>query len=426
MTRPKKDAAAPVKKPRKMKDCHKDENEESKNTTNTTNKPIVIDVNEVEIPSEQIEQIEQKEQEQEEKDTTMEVAAETIIDDNEKVTSTSLTVKKKGKNTTRENDTGSKRKKKNNFVCSTYHLNSDIDNITPMSDDENIIMQLNVKPDEKEDEMFVYDLYNNRHNNSFAEEFSFDKGGQTPRTESAHILNTKEPYEIFDHAFLERQRVEGEAVKEKEMHDEEPETNKVVKLLKDFEEKNKQNEWPMSTNISCYWCCHRFFNEPVGIPIKYADEKFHVFGCFCSLECAQAHNYSMRDGIDEMWERSNLINMLSRKLKYNKHGFVKPAPPRLALKMFGGHLSIEEFRNFSQKSKIMNINFPPMLTVTQQIEEINECEVNSDYKFIPIDTERINKYKEKMRLKRTKPIHDLKNTLDNAINIKITSTQSKV
>lgn len=192
---------------------------------------------------------------------------------------------------------------------------------------------------------------------------------------------------------------------------------KVVHLLKDFEEKNKNNEWPSNTSIACYWCCHRFDNAPFGIPVKYVGGKFHVYGCFCSLECAAAHNLASKESIDEMWERYNLINLLSRKLGYTK-GYIKPAPNRLALRMFGGHIPIEDFRKYTDTNKLININFPPMMTMTQQIEEINESDISNEYKYIPIDTDRINKYKEKIKLKRTKPLHDYKNTLDHAMNLK--------
>lgn len=199
-------------------------------------------------------------------------------------------------------------------------------------------------------------------------------------------------------------------------------TNKqyrVVNLLKDFEERNKANEWPSTTSIHCYWCCHKFKNVPFGIPIKYADNKFHVFGCFCSLECAAAHNMHHHDSVDEMWERYMLINMLSRKLEHRD--IVKPAPSRLALKAFGGHMDIDEFREYFHTNKVINVNFPPMMTLTQQLEEVNEGDITSDLKYIPIDTDRINKYKEKMKLRRTKPIANFRNTLDHTMNLKITA-----
>lgn len=191
---------------------------------------------------------------------------------------------------------------------------------------------------------------------------------------------------------------------------------KVVDLLKDFEEKNKLNEWPSNTSISCYWCCHKFNNTPFGIPVKFSDKKFHVYGCFCSLECAASYNMTNKDSVDELWERYNLINMLSRRLGHKN--IIKPAPNRLSLKMFGGHMDIEEFRRYCETSKVININFPPMMTITQQIEEINESDLNNDFRYIPIDTDRINRFKEKMKLKRTKPVTNFKNTLDHTMNLK--------
>jgi hypothetical protein len=192
---------------------------------------------------------------------------------------------------------------------------------------------------------------------------------------------------------------------------------KVIELLKDFEMKSKAKEWPSTTSICCYWCCHKFDNPPVGIPIKYYDNTFHVFGCYCSLECAAAYNFSSPDSSDEIWERYNLLNLLARKLSYSN--IVKTAPNRLALKMFGGHMEIDEFREFSSSNKVINVNFPPMMTLTQQIEEVNECDINSEYRYIPVDHERINKYKEKLILKRSKPITNYKHTLDHTMNLKI-------
>jgi hypothetical protein len=193
--------------------------------------------------------------------------------------------------------------------------------------------------------------------------------------------------------------------------------NRVVELLKDFEKKNMQNEWPSTTSIHCYWCCHKFNNTPFGIPVKYTgDKKFHVFGCFCSLECSAAYNMTHYESVDDMWERYMLLNMLSQHLGQKRT--VKPAPSRLALKAFGGHMEIDEFRVYCETSKVLNTNFPPMMTLTQQLEEINDTDISSEMQYIPIDTERINRYKEKLKLKRAKPVTNYKNTLDHAMNLK--------
>lgn len=192
---------------------------------------------------------------------------------------------------------------------------------------------------------------------------------------------------------------------------------KVVDVLKDFEQKNKNNEWPANTSIACYWCCHRFDNSPYGIPVSYNNDAFEVFGCFCSLECAAAYNFKNNDAIDEVWERHNLINLLARRLNIQRR--IKPAPDRLALKMFGGFLDIDSFRTYSQSYKLINVNFPPMTSLTQQIEEVNEYELNPDIKYIPIDHERIIRCKEKMIFRRNKPLINEKTTLESTMNLKV-------
>jgi hypothetical protein len=193
---------------------------------------------------------------------------------------------------------------------------------------------------------------------------------------------------------------------------------KVVKLLKDFEEKNKVNEWPQNTSVACYWCCHRFHTPPFGIPVNIHDDIFHVYGCFCSIECAAAYNFKMHDSIDEMWERYHLMNILMRRLDMGD--FVTPAPDRLSLKMFGGFMEIDEFRNYFKSNKLININFPPMTSLTQQIEEINDYEIFNDYKYIPVDHDRIDRHKVRM-FKRNKPLVDFKHTLESSMNLTVST-----
>lgn len=271
-----------------------------------------------------------------------------------------------------------KRGRKPKYVYSTEDIVAS--NQVSLSDDENVIVRLNVPSGELEETM---NKYNDEHPYAYN------------RDEYSNISNI---------------------TYENNCQSEEVTDLKVVSLLKDFEEKNKINEWPSNTSISCYWCCHKFDNPPFGIPVNYTGEKFDVFGCFCSLECAASYNFKMQDSIDEMWERHNLINMLYRKLNVGK--IVKPAPDKLALKMFGGYMDIDEFRSYFRSNKVININFPPMTSLTQQIEEINEYEVNNDFKYIPLDQDRVEKYKAKILVKRTKPLNINKNSLESSMNLK--------
>jgi hypothetical protein len=192
---------------------------------------------------------------------------------------------------------------------------------------------------------------------------------------------------------------------------------RVVDLLKDFENKNEHDEWPSCTSIACYWCCHAFNGPPTGIPVKVQDGRYCVVGCFCSLECAAKYNFEDASvSMDDMFERYTLINTLAAELRRGEEGntVVRPAPPRFALTMFGGQMSIDEFR--APFSKFVDINFPPMSALTLQIEEINQSDVMYDFKYIPLDNKRISNY-----LRRSKPIFDHKNTLDYTMKLKVES-----
>lgn len=257
-----------------------------------------------------------------------------------------------------------------------------------LSDDENIIVKLNINEDNI--------------NNATEDELTIKE------TENHPCAYNQDEYNNLSNINNEKHIIES--------NNDESSEYKVVNLLKDFEEKNKVNEWPSNTSICCYWCCHKFENPPFGIPVYFKNNIFGVFGCVCSLECGAAYNFKMNDNIDEMWERYNLMNLLYRKLNLGK--FVKPAPDRLSLKIFGGYLDISEFRKFFKSNKLININFPPMISLTQQIEEINDYEINNEFKYIPIDQDRIEKYKAKVLFKRVKPLINTKNSLESTMNLK--------
>lgn len=288
----------------------------------------------------------------------------------------------------------SKRGRKPKFVYSTPDVapnaSQNVINNNSLSDDENIIVRLTVTDESLKDE----------------EEARFDD-------EHPYAYNRDEYSNLSNITTCEKECKDHHVEIKDNTH---ANGMKVAYILQDFQEKNKVNEWPSNTSIACYWCCHKFDNAPYGIPVNYVGGKFHVFGCFCSLECAAAYNFKMHDQIDETWERYNLINLLYRTLDLGKQ--VRPAPNKLALKMFGGYMEIDEFRKAFTSNKVVNINFPPMSSLTQQIEEINEYDLNNDYRYIPLDQDRVEKYKEKIMFKRSKPLINNKNSLESAMNVK--------
>jgi hypothetical protein len=188
-------------------------------------------------------------------------------------------------------------------------------------------------------------------------------------------------------------------------------------ILEDFIERDN---WPIGTESACFWCCHTFNNTPYGIPFKYMKEKFIVYGCFCSLECAVAYNFSSQNNIYNVWENLNLINLLAHKLNYKD--YVKCAPPREVLKLFGGYMNINQFREHCNSNKVLNILNYPMISSQHQVEEISEQSLNNNSRlYVPIDTDRIKKIEQKFKLIRQKPVLNPKNTLDHTMKLKIES-----
>ena len=188
-----------------------------------------------------------------------------------------------------------------------------------------------------------------------------------------------------------------------------------------YNEYNKRKEWPKKSSINCFWCCHTFSNTPCALPTKFKGDVFHVYGNFCSKECAAAYNFSSCDNnnTNNVWERYSMLNYLYSLIECDPDLKIKLAPHRMTLEMFGGNLSIEEFRSSFQSNKNYNVNFPPMISVIPAVEQNNKSENNkrNDAYYIPIDKERIKKVNNDLRLKRKNPINN-KNTLENCMRLK--------
>lgn len=107
-----------------------------------------------------------------------------------------------------------------------------------------------------------------------------------------------------------------------------------------------ENEWPETTDVCCWWCCHQFDTCPCTLPTKYDPlrKRFTFIGVFCSWNCAKAYNFDKLD--HRKAERSELITLLVKELYSVEEAIcINPAPYRQCLKMFGGYMTIEEFRD---------------------------------------------------------------------------------
>jgi hypothetical protein len=172
-----------------------------------------------------------------------------------------------------------------------------------------------------------------------------------------------------------------------------------------LEEFISRDEWPIKVDAWCFWCCHPFSNIPFGLPTKYNNKIFHVYGSFCSLECTASYNFYNTEYRHDMWETYQLINLLSRRIGYSDQS-IKLAPMRFVLKAFGGYMDITEFRAFSNTQKSIQSYPYPMVAMTQNMEEINDYDstrlIHRSLPLQNIDKQRLYMLENRIRLDRKK------------------------
>jgi len=167
-------------------------------------------------------------------------------------------------------------------------------------------------------------------------------------------------------------------------------------------------KWSTTTDICCWWCCHSFKGVPLGLPIRYTNRRFNVRGLYCSFACMLSYNDNDKNNknintlslIKFMYKKLTGITTISNKEDYvdsirkhvdllfdkeeecNKESYIESlleltceklqcAPPRSSLKIFGGELSIDEFRNSSKEHKIYKLIEYPMCISRDYIEEVD-------------------------------------------------------
>jgi hypothetical protein len=117
------------------------------------------------------------------------------------------------------------------------------------------------------------------------------------------------------------------------------------------------NGYPKKTDILCWWCCHSFDTQPLGIPKRYnsLSESFTVLGCFCSCSCVYSYISSFPE--HKKCSKSDIIFMYkkisgNKDLKISECDTLKKAPPKEVLKSFGGNMDIEQYRNLTKHQNV--------------------------------------------------------------------------
>jgi hypothetical protein len=131
--------------------------------------------------------------------------------------------------------------------------------------------------------------------------------------------------------------------------------------------------WPQTTDVHCWNCCHGFSGAPISIPrsreVINSKQLYEVYGVFCSLNCAK--KYLLEKDTHDKQDLLMQLNVLcvdvfgmTPEQVFN----AKEAPPRMFLKMFGGHLGIEEYREKRVGTRTLLVT-PPFVSHAMLLEE---------------------------------------------------------
>lgn len=197
--------------------------------------------------------------------------------------------------------------------------------------------------------------------------------------------------------------------------------NSVEYLLQQFKDAKKKDEYPIQTNYYCWWCCHPFKTVPIGIPIKYnTNKKFDTHGCFCSFNCASAYNIQHSGAL--VSERNSLLHMMCRQLCDLPYCEIKNAPPKEYLHMFGGFMSIDEYRknNITYEYSFKTI-IPPLVSIIPQVEITTSTankSNNTSCSYLPVNERRIKTAQDNQKIKINSFLNNSKNTIESFMNLK--------
>jgi len=123
---------------------------------------------------------------------------------------------------------------------------------------------------------------------------------------------------------------------------------------------------------ACFWCSYDFDNMPIHIPKFFMKNSYHVYGCFCSPECAVAHLMSENIDSSTKFERYHLLNHIYSKI-YDYRKSIKPAPdPHYMLERYYGNLTIQEYRALLKTERLFLVVDKPLTRVLPELHEDND------------------------------------------------------
>jgi hypothetical protein len=192
------------------------------------------------------------------------------------------------------------------------------------------------------------------------------------------------------------------------------------RLMVRFQDANREQHLPDSTDVACFWDCHSFRSRPCVIPTVIEEGIWRVYGNFCCPECAAAYLFNERLDLHVQWERYALLNRLYA------GGVSEPvrlAPARSTLRLFGGTLDVSDFRSIvGDKRMRVDVMTPPMISIIQVMDtkpiDFYETSLRNT-SATGIDVDVAKRIEPGLRLKRSKPLKDKESTLDAVMNLHV-------
>jgi len=190
------------------------------------------------------------------------------------------------------------------------------------------------------------------------------------------------------------------------------------RLMVRFQDANREQRLPDSTDVACFWDCHSFRGRPCVIPTVIEEGIWRVYGNFCCPECAAAYLFNERLDLHVQWERYALLNRL---YAVSVSEPVRLAPARATLRLFGGALDVSDFRSIiGDKRMRVDVMTPPMISIIQVMDTkpIDFYDASMKNTFIPWEMDRMNRPgAQGLRLRRIKPVAEKEATLEFCMGI---------
>jgi hypothetical protein len=178
-----------------------------------------------------------------------------------------------------------------------------------------------------------------------------------------------------------------------------------------------QNITEYREDTVCFNDCHSFSGRAFCIPTHYESytNTYSGEGNFCSPECCLTYIYNDSKLTEsEKWYRHSLVESVYGKLYPS--GNLHPAPDRRVLRMFGGNLDIQQYRELIRHStKPLQLSMAPIRLYMPSVNtQVSARDVKS---YVSLTAETVQKASQQLRLRRSKPVYEGTATLDKCIGV---------